>query len=115
MEIKPDWFGVSLKIGYLYALKEDYPEAMKWVDKDIAIATSPGIKREGYLYKGFYHFWLGNLERSLVDLQKTEDLAEKAGRIARKAYGKLLKGWIYLTGESMNSVGNITKTGPMFI
>ena len=95
MEIKPDWFGVPLKIGYLYALKEDYPEAMKWVDKDIAIDTSPGIKREGYLYKGFYHYWLGSLEESFIDLQKAADLAEEAGSITEKAFGELLKGWIY--------------------
>jgi len=93
--IKPDWFGTSLKIGYIYALKEDYLEAMKWIDKDIAIATSPGLKREGYLYKGFYHFWLGSLEKSLIDLQKAEELAEAAGSVTGKVYGEWFKGWIY--------------------
>ena len=95
LEIKPDWLGTSLKIGYICALKEDYPEAMKWVDKEIAMASSPGAKREGYLYKGFYHFWLSNLEKSLVDLQKTVELAEAAGSITGKAYGEWFKGWVY--------------------
>lgn len=95
LEIKPDWLGTSMKIGYIYALKEDYPEAMKWVDKDIAIATSPGAKRDGYLFKGFYHYLLGSLEKSLIDLQKAEELAEAAGSVAGKAYGELFKGWIY--------------------
>jgi tetratricopeptide (TPR) repeat protein len=95
LEIKPDWLETSLKIGYIYALKEDYPEAMKWVDKDIAIATAPGTKREGYMYKGFYHFWLGNLEGSLIDLQKAVDLAVAAGSITGKAFGEWFKGWIY--------------------
>lgn len=95
LEIKPDWLGASLKIGYIYALKEDYPEAMKWVDKDIAIAISPGAKREGYMYKGFYQFWLGSLEKSLIDLQKVEELAEAAGSVTGKAYGDWFKGWFY--------------------
>ena len=95
LEVKPDFSEVSLKIGYICALKEDYPEAMKWVDKEIAMASSPGAKREGYLYKGFYHFWLGNLEKSLVDLQKTVELAEAAGSITGKAYGEWFKGWVY--------------------
>ncbi|KKN44777.1 hypothetical protein LCGC14_0689650 [marine sediment metagenome] len=95
LEIKPDWLGTFLKIGYIYALKEDYPEAMKWVDKDIAIATAPGTKREGYMYKGFHHFWLGNLEKSLIDLQKAVDLAVAAGSITGKAFGEWFKGWIY--------------------
>jgi len=95
LEVKPDFSEVSLKIGYIYALKEDYPEAMKWVDKEIAMATFPGAKREGYLYKGFHHFWLGNLEKSLIDLQKAKELAEATGSVTGKAYGELFKGWIY--------------------
>jgi tetratricopeptide (TPR) repeat protein len=95
LEVKPDFSEVSLKIGYIYALKEDYPEAMKWVDEEIAMATSPIAKREGYLYKSFYHFWLGNLEKSLIDLKKAADLAEAAGSVTGKAYGEWFKGWIY--------------------
>ena len=96
LEVKPDFSGVSLKIGYIYALKEDYPEAMKWVDKEIAMATSPGVKEDGYLYKGFYQFWLGSLEKSLIDIQKAEELAAAAGRVdSGKAYGELFKGWMY--------------------
>jgi len=95
LEVKPDFSEVSNKIGYIYALKEDYPEAMKWVDKEITTATSPGVKREGYLYKGFYHFWLGSLEKSLIDLQQAEELAEAAGSATGKAYGELFKAWIY--------------------
>jgi serine/threonine protein kinase/Flp pilus assembly protein TadD len=95
LEIKPDWLGTSLKIGYIYALKENYPEAIKWSDKDIALATSPGGKRGGYLYKGFYHFWLGNLEKSLADLKQAEELAETAGSITGKAYGELSEAWMY--------------------
>ncbi len=95
LEVKPDFSEASLKIGYIYALKEDYPEAMKWVDKEIAMATSPGAKREGYQYKGFYHYWLGNLEKSLIDLQKAEELAEAAGSVTGKAYGEWFKGWVY--------------------
>ncbi|MBA7654367.1 Beta-barrel assembly-enhancing protease [subsurface metagenome] len=95
LEIKPDWLGTSLKIGYIYALKEDYLEAMRWVDKDIAIATSPGLKRPGYIYKGFYHYWLGSLEKSLIDLQKAKELSEAAGSVTGKAYGEWFKGWVY--------------------
>jgi len=95
LEVKPDFSEVSLKIGYIYALKEDYTEAMKWVDKEIAMATSPGAKREVYLFKGFYHYWLGNMEKSLIDLQKAEELAEAAGSVTGNAFGEWFKGWIY--------------------
>jgi len=32
LEIKPDFPITRLSIGYIYALKENYPEAMKWLD-----------------------------------------------------------------------------------
>ncbi|NIN92134.1 protein kinase, partial [bacterium] len=86
LEVKPDFSGTPMKIGYIYALKEDYPEALKWVDKDISLATSPGYKRTGYLWRGFYHHWLGRLEQSLIDIQKAIDLAESVGSETGKAY-----------------------------
>jgi tetratricopeptide (TPR) repeat protein len=95
LEAKPDFSEVSLKIGYVYSLKEDYPEATKWIDKEIAMAISSGAKREGYLYKGFHHFWFGSLEKSLIDLKKAEELAEDVGSFTGKAYGEWFKGWIY--------------------
>jgi len=95
LEVKPDFSEVFVKIGYMYALKEDYTEAMKWVDKDIAITTSPGLKRAGYLFKGFYHYWLGSMEKSLIDLQKAEELAEAEESVTGKVYGEIFKGWIY--------------------
>jgi tetratricopeptide (TPR) repeat protein len=59
------------------------------------MAASSGIKRFGYLYKGFYHYWLGSLDKSLVNLQKAADLAEAAGDVFGEAYVELMKGWIY--------------------
>jgi len=95
LEIKPDFLISYLKIGYILALKEDYSEALKSVDRYIAMAPSPGIKRFGYLYKGFYHNWLGSLEKSLINLQEAADLAEAVGDVFGKAYVELSKGWIY--------------------
>ncbi|GAI84390.1 unnamed protein product, partial [marine sediment metagenome] len=40
-------------------------------------------------------FWLGSLEKSLIDLQKAEELAEAAGSVTGKAYGEWFKGWVY--------------------
>jgi len=84
-----------MKIGYIYALKEDYSEAMKWVDKEIAMATSPGTKEDGYLWKGFYHYWLGSLEKCLSNLRKAEELAETRGSVTGIPFISWIKGYIY--------------------
>jgi serine/threonine protein kinase/Flp pilus assembly protein TadD len=95
LEIKPDFPGIPLKIGYIYALKENYPEAMKWIDKEIAAATSPGTKEDGYLWKGFYHSWLGSLEKCLSNLRKAEELTETRGSVTGMPFISWMKGYIY--------------------
>jgi len=46
LAIKSD-FGSDLKISYIYALREDYDEAWKWLEQFITQAPSPGLKHEG--------------------------------------------------------------------
>jgi tetratricopeptide (TPR) repeat protein len=99
LEIKPD-FGSDLYLGYIYALKEDYIEAMKWIDQYIAVSPSSGRRANGFLWKGFYHYWLGSLDQSLSDLRRAADLAEEVGNEEQKAFIEWMKGWIhYERGE----------------
>ncbi len=35
--------------------------ALKWFDQFIAV-TSAGIRKEGYLWRGFCSYWVGSLE-----------------------------------------------------
>jgi serine/threonine protein kinase/Tfp pilus assembly protein PilF len=95
LEIKPDFLGAHLNIGYIYALKENYPEAMKHVDQFIAMASAPGLRARGFYWKGFYHYWLGSLEQSNSDLSRTTDLAEAIGSELWEANVEWMKGWIY--------------------
>ncbi len=93
LEVKPG-FGSSWKLAYVYALKEDYPEAMKWVDQFIETAPSPGIRGEGYWWSGRYHHWLGELDEALSELDRSVEFAEVAGS-ELKADVEWMKGWIY--------------------
>jgi tetratricopeptide (TPR) repeat protein len=94
LEIKPD-FGSELAIGYIYALKEDYIETMKWVDQYITMASSPGLRGDGEHWKAFYHYWLGNFDHSLSKLLRLLDLAEETGNVSAKTDLLRLIGWIY--------------------
>jgi tetratricopeptide (TPR) repeat protein len=99
LEIKPD-FGSDWNLGYVYALKEDYTEAVKWIDQYIAMSPSSGRRANGFLWKGFYHYWLGSLDQSLSDLRRAADLAEEVGNEDQKAFIEWMKGWIhYERGE----------------
>jgi tetratricopeptide (TPR) repeat protein len=94
LEIKPD-FGSDRMIAYIYALKEDYTEAMKWIEQFISMIPSPGRKASGHFWKGFYHYWLGDLNFCLDEFQKAVDQAEKIGNKPLKARIDAMKGWIY--------------------
>jgi serine/threonine protein kinase/Tfp pilus assembly protein PilF len=99
LEIKPDFYMPSWSIGYIHALKEEYPEATRWFDKYIALAPSPGTKAEGLVWRGFHHYLLGSFVRSLRDLSLGSDLAEKAGNKYWKGYAEWVKGWIHFDRE----------------
>ena len=94
LEVKPG-FGSSWKLAYVYALKEDYPEAMRWVDRFIERAPSQGIRAEGHLWSGWYHYWLCNSDEALSELDRSVECAEIAGNRFLKAYAEWIKGWIY--------------------
>jgi serine/threonine protein kinase/Tfp pilus assembly protein PilF len=94
LQLKPD-FGSDLMLSYICALKEDYNEAMKWIDRFISTIPSPGRRAGGHFFKGFYHYWLGNLKPCLDEFQTATDQAEKIGNEPMKARIEAMKGWIY--------------------
>lgn len=94
LDAKPD-FGSDWKIAYIYALKEDYTEAMKWVDQFILKAPSAGRKAEAYLWKDYYDYWLGSLDQCLGDLDRVQEFAEEAGSEWWNAFSVHLIGCVY--------------------
>jgi len=73
LDVKPD-FGSEWRIAYIYALKENYTESIKWIDKYIEKAPSIGIKGVGYKWKWLLNFWIGNYSESFTYLQKAADI-----------------------------------------
>jgi serine/threonine protein kinase/Tfp pilus assembly protein PilF len=95
LETKPDFYDSCYRLAYVYALKENYPEAMKWVDEIKTRAPSAEGKIENYLWKGFYYYWLGNSEGALSELKAAADQADSLGTTLIKAETGWLTGWIY--------------------
>ena len=89
-------FDSGFRIAYIYALKEDYSEAMKWLDNFIASNPSPGIKAGGYFWKGIYHAFLGHYKQSLIDIDKHQKLMKLAGNEYGVAVAAMLIGCVNL-------------------
>jgi serine/threonine protein kinase/Flp pilus assembly protein TadD len=95
LKIKPDFLTSLSNPPYVFALKENYSETIQTIDRFINIASSAGNKSKGYLLRAFYYFWIGQIEKSLMDLKKAEDKAQEVGANSRKAFINQLRAWIY--------------------
>jgi len=79
LRIKPG-LDVYNRLGYIYALKENYTEATKLVDRGFNVTQYPPRRLVSHLWKGFFYFWLGRWEDSLTELQTAEDTAKSVGK-----------------------------------
>ncbi len=70
--IKPDFSGVDWRLAYCHALKEDYAEAMKSLDKHMAMYPGEVFY---FCMRGFYHYFQGHAKYALDDLKKAYELA----------------------------------------
>jgi serine/threonine protein kinase len=95
VRIKPDYGPSFFKLAYIYAVRENPIEAFQWIEEFIEKAPSSGVKRRGYLFKAFYHFWLGNTVQAFLDLKNVEEQSAETGRDLGKAAAMCLKGVIH--------------------
>jgi len=98
LEVKPD-FSSGPRIAYIYALKENYAETMKWLNHHIETHPSPGNKAQGYLWIGLYHSLLGHFNQSLKDISKAKALWKPSGNEYGSVVTAMIKGWIYFDRE----------------
>ncbi|MGD9347108.1 MAG: protein kinase [Candidatus Aminicenantes bacterium] len=95
MEIRPGRMGSYFAISYINALREDYTEAMKWVDQYIPLAKSVTSRSVAHLLKGFYHFWLGRMDQSLGEIQSARIIADSEGDHLVRSYADWMALFVY--------------------
>ena|GEM_PF-350175 len=85
------------RIGYIYAMKENYLEAMKWIDKQIARSPSPGHREaaKGFFWKSFYYAWLGKLDQAIAELDKAREIWKSENASWDLSYVEWLEGYIH--------------------
>jgi serine/threonine protein kinase/Tfp pilus assembly protein PilF len=95
LRVKPD-FGAEWKIAYICAIRENYTSALKWIEQLITTTRSPALKLQGYLWQGYYNFFLGQVDQCFVICQTVIELSEELGNLYAKSGADWLLGWIYL-------------------
>jgi len=95
VEAQSDYFEAYWRVAYVYALKEEYQKALDWIEQLIDRAPSPGIKAEAHLWNAFYHYWIGEMDRSLRSLRMASEQAERVENKFGQAFSAWIEGWIH--------------------
>jgi tetratricopeptide (TPR) repeat protein len=96
LKIKPD-FKSDIWIAYTYALLGNFPEALNHLDSYIAITPTPGLKAQGYWFKGFIQCWSGQFKDSDVNFQHAWELWKSGGNEYGLAVIKMTQAYGYLS------------------
>jgi serine/threonine protein kinase/Tfp pilus assembly protein PilF len=98
LEIRPG-FGSDSSVGYVYALKEDFQEALKWYDKFIETAASPGRKVWGHINKSLIHIFRGEMGDALDNLDSAFELAQSISNQRQIDIIDFGKAWVYYESQ----------------
>jgi serine/threonine protein kinase/Tfp pilus assembly protein PilF len=77
LKVKPDFYYSLKGLYYLHALKQDYPEALRWAGELISRSQSTGLIIEGLRNRALLEFWQGQVKKALVTLREADGLAQK--------------------------------------
>ena len=88
-------FGCESRLAYIYALKQNYPEARRLIDRYMNRAPTAGIKAEAHIWSAVFHFIQGQREKAFDDLNRAEEWADQAGSGPRKASLDYTRGWMF--------------------
>ncbi len=110
--VNPDFYNAYWKIGYIYALKENYSQAMNWVNQDISIAPTLSTKADGgFIWKGFYYAWLGRFDEALIELKRVVDIWKKVENKGWESVTERIIAWIYFDRGELESCRKHFKKG----
>ena len=78
-DLRSDFYTTSSKIAYVYALKEDYPRALEWIEKRAGGAAAPADQLAHQRWLAFYSVWLGKTDACLDHLKKAAEIMAAQG------------------------------------
>jgi serine/threonine protein kinase/tetratricopeptide (TPR) repeat protein len=96
LELKPDFYYACWQIAYISALKEDYSEALCWIERYVEGAPSVGVALDGHRWKCFYDCWLGRFDDSLSEADWMTEKAAAQDGLFWSTEADRMRGWIHL-------------------
>jgi len=111
LSIKPDFYWSLRQISYVYGLKENYSEAIRWANEYAARSTVDSYKAEGYQLKAFYEYWTGSFQKALEDADMSRVVGDETQDPSVSIWSLWLKGSIYLDQKKFNLSKDVFNQG----
>jgi serine/threonine protein kinase/tetratricopeptide (TPR) repeat protein len=93
-------FSSYASLAYVHAFTEDYGQAISVIDRHLAALKSPISEWDGRVYKGFYFYWLGSLEKAEAEFREADRVErEKVSGIHPEILGTTSFLFGIMTGE----------------
>jgi tetratricopeptide (TPR) repeat protein len=73
----PSFLSAYGNLAYVFALKEDYPEAVRWLDSALRVGASPGPAALAHAWKGVYSRLTGKYRQSAKETDALHDIVSK--------------------------------------
>ena len=100
LNVKPEFLLTAAKLTYISAMKENYEDAERWINKAIELASSTGLKASMYWISAFINSWRGKINLAIEDLNKSRELSETLSNKYVKAGSDWLQAFVlYDTGK----------------
>jgi tetratricopeptide (TPR) repeat protein len=93
-EINAEFIWSPIKLAYIHALLEEYDTAIKLINQIIESSQTPSMQATGYAWKGFYYYWLGSYQKSLVELKRAQELWEEVEYKRAIGFIDWMRAWI---------------------
>ncbi len=92
LAIKPK-FGCGMSIAFIFAVKGDYVETMRWIDQHIQTTSLQSLKLQGLLFRSIYRHLLGRYEQSLADINLGKESTKSTGSLDMYALFNSVNTW----------------------
>ncbi|MBN2279731.1 MAG: protein kinase [Candidatus Marinimicrobia bacterium] len=91
----------EFRIGYAYALLEEYNMAFYWIKRSIDLSPNEGVRAERYQLQGFLHYWLGEYDLAIENFQMADKIFSKMENAYQQAVNNFYFHIVYKDKEEV--------------
>jgi serine/threonine protein kinase/Tfp pilus assembly protein PilF len=94
LDLKHDFPDSLMGLSIVHSFKENYREALHWAEQLISRSDNIRSRTNGNIRKGYLHYWIGEYDQALSDLQRAAELANESDNWRSKIIVESWRGFV---------------------